>query len=179
MSTEPLTPDLNPHAGRMGPHTFAAVQRLKDGKPGDFIEIVEMNRIVGRDCSSNGNGRRNVDNAIRHVESMFNVVWRWDITAKRWNCLNASQRGILVRHDNKRTAKRVKRTVRIGAGTDRTQLDDVQRRDLDIDLTIAGMMALAGSGNFRKRAALAMENGTARLREPEPSRLLDLMKDGK
>jgi hypothetical protein len=167
------------HTGRLGKHTAAAIDRLKDGKPGDYVTLAEMNDAVGRDCSSHGPGRQNVDTAIRHVESMYNAVWRWDVTAKRWNCLDAAQRGELIRRDNKTTTRRVKRTVRIGAGTDRTQLDDDQRRDLDIDVTIAGMMAMAGSGNFRKRAALVIENGAARLREPEPSKLLELMKEAK
>lgn len=163
-----------PFPGVLGPHTFAAVQRLKDGKPGDSFTPEEMEQIIGKECGPQTPGYGNVYSAIKRVEAEYNVIWRWVSSEKAWRCLNDSERQTEVRGRIKRSARHARRTMRIGMGTDRSKLTPEQTAELNIDIARAGMIQLCGSASFRNRLIGTVTQNAA-LREPDPAKLVELM----
>ena len=105
------------HLAKMSAYTSRAIDRMKNGQHGDAISPDEMAEIIGRKCRSNEPGYASVASAIRHVESNYGVVWRWNKGEQVWRCLNDAEKvactgGYL--HDARRKIRRggrVSRTV--------------------------------------------------------------------
>ncbi len=173
MSDE-LKPQMGPFPGQLGPHTARAIERMKTGKPGDEITLADMSDVVGRDCSTGGNGRGNVDTAIKRCEPDHAVVWRWQKDKQLWACLDDVGKSM----DSQKKAVHIRRTarrsLRVAESVDRQKLTDDQRIQHDVNLAVTSMTYLVGQGHFRKK--LAGQVGTVPLKEPEPQKLIELMK---
>jgi hypothetical protein len=159
-------------------YTAAAVQHMCKGKPGDKIPLEEMNKIVGRPCDSKSPGYRNVTYAIYYTEVNYNVTWRWFPEEKAWVCLDSKGRLKVLNRGSKRIHKFSKRMMRIAVGTDRSEMSPEERLELNIRTAQMGMESLLSSGGFHNKAQrLLSQDGRTRLRQIEPSKLLELMKD--
>lgn len=170
---------LSPAPGRLSPYTQNAINRMKDGAPGDTITLEQMTELVGRDCSFTGKGRPNVDSAIRHVEANHNIVWRWDRNVKAWRCLRPGDRVTHVDHENHITRRRMTRNLRIAVGTDRKGLTKDEQTQLNTVTAVAGLIAMASGGQFRKLVNEVAEKTPARLEPPATAKLVALMTEQK
>jgi hypothetical protein len=173
MSDEPLKPDSGPRPGVLGLHTGRAVDHLKKGDVGDTVSRADMADIVGRDCMPHSLGYGNVNSAIRHVERVYGLVWRWMRDEQKWRCLNDDQRLESADHGLKRHRRGIKRELHVTATIDPNNLSDDRRRDFELTQAAAGAALLCASGGFRKRLKAI---GNARLQEPDATKLIDLMK---
>lgn len=164
---------VGPFPGIRGPCTTQAVDRMKDGKPGDTITPVAMAEIIGRDCGSQTLGRGNVDSAIRIVEREYSIIWRWDRDQKHWLCLNDDQKSKISRNYVQQTRRRAKRGLIVLAATDPEALASNQRQEHDLTRAQLAAVVVMSSADFTKRLK-AIE----RPQEPNMPKLLELM-DGK
>jgi hypothetical protein len=166
-------PDRGPFPGVMGIHTQRAVDALKKGTPGDTYTRREMAEIIGRQCDPNSLGYGNVQSAIRHVETNDGIIWRWDRSDKCWKCLDDDERLQSVDHGIKRHRRGIKREIRVTQTIDPQNLTEDRKRDLELTQIQALMSSQALSGGFHKRLK---SNGDSQFREPEPTKLIELMK---
>ncbi len=167
------TPELGKFPGVMGPHTHRAVEKLKTGRPGDLLTRDEMATVVGRDCAVGSLGYGNVNSAIRHVEKYHGICWRWDREAQAWRCLNDVEKTKVQRACNQSSRRAARRGIVVGTTVDTSLLDEGARQEHNLNMSAAGMIYLCGGGAFRKR----MEKiGVGQLREPDPAKLIEVMK---
>lgn len=171
---ETVTPQLGTFPGAMGLHTSRCVERLKAGKHGDTIDREQMTVIVGRSCEVGDKGYANVCSAIRHVERLHGVVWRWDKAAKAWRCLNDAERVMEATGGIKRAGRLIGRSIRVAASVNTVALTEDQRREHNLTCALAGMIRIASSGPARKR--LSEQKSVV---EPDAAAVLRLMSAGK
>jgi hypothetical protein len=171
MASETIKPDIGPFPGKLCYGTQKAIERLKQGEVGDAITRNEMSRIIERPCDTGTKGYGNVQSAIKHVESNFQIVWRWDKGRQAWVRLNDSQcvgesRGLL--HAARR---RTKRSVNVAKAVAVAKLTEDERRQHSINLAVSGMVLGGTSSHFRKKLSDHQS-----LSEPDTQKLLGLFK---
>lgn len=159
--------------GSMGPHTGAAVERLKHGQPGDKVTRDEMAKVVGRDCRPGNAGYSNVASAINHCESL-GVVWEWSRAEQAYICLNEAAKVGTWQSYRQSARRRVRRGRRRLASVDRRKLNEQQRNELTTGLIIANMMLTTSSNAVCKRL-----HGASDLKQPSARKLIELMKPKK
>ena len=159
--------------GTLGIHTQRAIDRLKEGSPGNTLDRNQMEAIIGRKCGHTDLGYGNVCTAIRHVESNFGVVWRWCRAAKVWLCLDDSEVVGVAGVGIQRARRTAGRAVRVGQCVDVTKLDETTRLNHAVNQVAASMMKTCGGGTFRNR--LAKCSGLDALQHPDPQKLITLM----
>jgi hypothetical protein len=135
--------------GIMGIHTARAIERLKEGVPGDTITRDEMKHIIGRSCDVNSLGYGNVNSAIHAVERDHGVVWSWDRDKQAWLCLNDGEKLTKIRDLVGSAKRRSSRAIRVTKAVEYTKLNEDQRRDFTVLTAITGMIRLCGGTAFR------------------------------
>jgi hypothetical protein len=173
MTDQPFNPELGKFPGVMGPHTARAVEKLKDGKPGDLITRDQMATIIGRGCKTHELGYGNVNAAIKNVELAHGLVWRWDREVQAWRCLDDQQKMKVERSYTQQSRRKARRGLVVGGTVNQNNLTEDEQRDHQLNLSAAGMIYMCAGGAFRKRMATV---GIGQLKEPEPSKLIELMK---
>ena len=172
MSDTLMIPTVGTFPGVMGPHTQRAVEKLRDGKPGDIIDRPAMTMIVGRECTPGALGYGNVSTAIKHVERHYAIVWRWIKSDKAWRCLTEEEKMTVEHGYTKQSRRCARRGMVVGQSIDVAQLSSDQKRVHSVNQSVAGMIYLCVGGAFRKKLK-AVEST---LREPEQEKLVELMK---
>lgn len=161
--------------GQMGPWTQAAIGMMRDGKPGDFIKLMDMNAAVGRDCSTTGRGRQNVHSAICHVLNRYGLVWKWDRNLKGWFCLQSVQI-VSEEHRSLRRATKAARTgLKKAAVVKLEELDQESLVQHQSNRAQLAMAELAGGAPFRRRLTemdAMVRNG---LNQPNADAVIKLM----
>jgi hypothetical protein len=157
----------------MSPFTRWAVEFLKNGQPGDTVTRQRMSEIVTRECSVHGPGYGNVNSAIRHVEKVHGIVWRWCRERKAWACLTDPERVTETRSGLGRARRQTTRALHVATTVDAEKLDGNTRDEHRVNMATASMIHLCASGGFRKRLT---EIKDSRLSQPDPRKLIDLMK---
>lgn len=170
-NSEQVQPEQGPWPGQMCISTTMAVNHMKAGKPGDSVSRSQMAEIIGRRCECDTNGYGNVNSAINHVESQHGIVWRWSKSEQAWICLGDAAKVGVVGDGLKRARKVAKRSLRVGATVDQTNLDDTQRRDHGLNMASAAMVTMSSSTAFRKRLG-----EVSKPQEPDMQKLIELMK---
>lgn len=168
-------PDLEPAklvSGRLCYSTAQAVELLKQGKPGDSINRHTMAAKIGRSCDVQTLGYGNVCSAIRHVESQFGIVWRWNKASKSWVRLNDIQCVGETRALIHSARRRARRSMHVAKSVDQANLDPDARRDHGLNVVVTGMMLTSSSTGFRNKLA---EMPT--LAQPETSKVLALFRE--
>lgn len=135
-----------PFRSGMSIYTSRAIDRLKNGKPGDAISREEMSKQIGRGCEPRTNGYGNVCHAINHVESHFGVVWKWSRNEHAWICLDEAGKANEAKSRGDSGARRIRRGLRVAATVDRSKLSDADRGQFDrtvIQLEMSRMMTSA------------------------------------
>ena len=173
MATDTTTPELGPFPGRLGPHTSAAIERLKTGQPGDTITPRQMMEIIGRRCERGSLGCGNVYSAMRHVRDNYHVTWAWDRGLKAWRCLTASERVSFQKGYVRRSRRSARTGLKIGETVDRKELTTEEARDHDLNRISLAMVHMMGQTTFRKRLVAAECAG--HFTEPDRAKLIELM----
>lgn len=163
-----------PHIGRMGPHTTALIDRLKDGRSGDVLTDEELEVVAGRACGVGEPSYPNLLKAIKHVTKEHRVVWDRTPGAGAIKCLTAEETVSSGKSDLRTLGRRAKRATH--------KLDAVEVSDLPEDkrqpfvaMRVQTKVLMAFShGSMTKK--LAVRELAA---EPDPKRLLAAMlRDG-
>ncbi len=162
--------------GALGPYTQQAIERLKTGHEGDEIPEPEMSRVVGRDCSTNGNGSANVRTAIRRVRTDYRIWWERIRGEKLWRCLGQAERVESQKRDVRLMARRARHHARDSCAITPEKLDATSKVDFFLNQIQFGLMLTGGGTQMRKR--LADSKTLEDLRQPSDARLIDLMSDG-
>lgn len=131
--------------------TSAAIDKLKLGKPGDTITRDDMAKVVKESCELGTPGYGSVNTAIKHCETNYQVVWRWDRDLKAYKCLNNSESVRVGGQLMRRARTKAKRSLRVASSVDEKKLTDEERRDHSLNVLSAGLMVTAGSSSFQKR----------------------------
>lgn len=135
----------------MSLHTSRAIDLLKTGKPGDTISPAQMQAAVGRPCESGQSGYGNVQSAIRKVIRENGIVWEWQRTQKLWLCCNDAQKVGILGVKITRAASSIRRGIRVVQSVDAKNLTDSETKQLSVNLSLAGMMEIAGRCDTAKR----------------------------
>ncbi len=172
---EPTTPSTQGRfPGVMCQATASAVDRLKQGGPGDSLTRAQMEAIIGRPCGPQTPGYGNVREAIKHVEANYGVAWEWQRPLQAWVCLDDVGKVNATKTRIRRAQSAAKRAVRVAGAVDVRNLKADERRSHTLNLAMAGMTLLASSGAFRQR--LNQLDGPSK---PEMGKLLELMSPAK
>ena len=131
--------------------TSAAIDKLKLGKPGDTITRDDMAKVVKESCELGTPGYGSVNTAIKHCETNYQIVWRWDRDLKAYKCLNNSESVRVGGQLMRRARTKAKRSLRVASSVDEKKLTDEERRDHSLNVLSAGLMVTAGSSSFQKR----------------------------
>ncbi len=178
MSDQALTPDVGPFPGKMGPYTARAIERLKDGKPGDRVTLHEMAGCMDRPCNPVGvpsEGRlgfANVATAIHRVLVDHGPFWQWDRTERAWICQDNDGRMRETHRRHRHIGRRAKKNVRILVGADRSAMDTQQRQNHSVQQVIAGTLAVATSASARKKL---LTGDVTHFHDPPSAKLIALM----
>lgn len=157
-------------------YTQRAVDRLRSGRQGDEILLVEMNTVVGLDCSE-GKGDRHVRSAIRIVLSQYQIWWKRVRGADKWRCLTHSEREANTKHAIKLQHRRSGQLLK-QAGTIRVEeLDASQKVSHLLNLNMLGFMRLVTGSKARRQ--LESTHKVEQLKQPELPQLVQLMTNGK
>lgn len=156
----------------MSVHTSRAVERLKDGKPGDTVSLEKMEEIVGRPCGNYTAGRGNVQSAIRHVLRHHNVAWEWDRSIKGWRCLTSIDKLEVIPAKMKRARSHLRRGMAIINTADFNDLTAEQQRILRTHSVHAGTLLLFSN----PKAIQKLEQAGFEIKRPDTQRLIELMK---
>lgn len=148
-------------------HTSKAIDKLKEGKPGDLITRAEMATIIDRDCSAGSLGYGNVNSAIRAVEREHRIVWRWSRDDKGWKCLDSTSCVAESASAIRRARRQGKRSLRVSAAVNVAELNDQDRIVHNVNVAIAGAVELFGSSSARKRLADTKEVAAPRIGDIE------------
>ena len=162
---------LGPFPGIQHPCTVKCIERLKQGKPNELISRDQMAGIIGRECSPGDPGYANVNSAINQVEKGYGIVWRWDKTAKAWRCLDDAGKIGVAKGGISRARKIATRSLRVSSCVNHETLSSDAKQAHNLNVAVAGMLAIAASGSFRK--TLAQEG---QLSQPNVMKLLSVMK---
>lgn len=163
--------------GALSLYTQRAIDCLKVGEPGDEIKDDEMSLLVGRDCSTNGDGAPNVRTAIRHVRIEHRVWWERVRGEKLWRCLDEPERVDSQKRGVRLMARRARRYARESCAISPEKLDAASKVDFLLNQIQFGLMLTGGGSQMRKRL---LETKTLEdLREPPLQKLVDLMGDKK
>ena len=173
MTDENQNPQVGPFVGQMGPHTARAIERLKTGKPGDTVTRDEMAQVIGRDCSNGSNGGGNVRTAIKRVLREYGIYWEWVKGIQAWRCQDDDEKVTAEEGKIRRSRRQAKGSLQIGVTIDSEKLTPERRRDHQLNQAAAGMGFLCQGGAFRKKLTAS---GFAQLQEPDPTKLIELMK---
>ena len=162
--------------GALSPYTQRAIDRLKAGTEGDDIAEAEMSQVVGRDCSTNGNGSANVRTAIRRVRADYRVWWERVRGEKLWRCLGEAEKVESQKRDVRLMARRARRHARDSCAITPEKLDATSKVDFLLNQIQFGLMLTGGGSQMRKR--LVNSKSIEQLRQPSDARLIELMADG-
>jgi len=136
-------------------YTTRAIKRLSTGVHNEQITRAEMAAIVGRPCEPGEKGYGNVLSAIRRVEREHGITWKWGKTEQAWICLNDSRKVGETKHRMGRARRMAKAAVRVGISVDVAKLSDGERKELSVQLSVAGLIGQAGSAStIRKLEAM-------------------------
>lgn len=136
---------------RMSKATQRAVERLKEGTPGNTLNREEMAAIIGEPCGMGTAGYRHVRSAIAHVRKNQFMVWSWSRADTAWKCLDDAESVESAGSYNRQAARRAKVSVETATCIDVGNLNDDQRRDYQLQTTIASLIVAASAHRFRKR----------------------------
>lgn len=152
-------------------HTSRAIDVLKIGKPGDTIDREQMAKTIGRDCDTGSLGYGNVQSAIRHVERVNGIVWRWDRTRIAWTCLDNDQRAVETSSSLPRIRRMAGRALVVGSTVDQAKLNESDRRQFDLSVIRLGLAKTTSGADFGKKLETV-----AKPTELSSDKLLALMK---
>lgn len=162
-----MTTATNTEAFRSGMslYTSRAIDRLQTGKEGDHITRDEMTKVVGRDCSANGNGYSAVQSAIKKVERERGIVWRWIKSEQAWVCLNDHQKvGEVSRYKVKAT-RVARRGIRVAATVDAKKLTQDELKEYSISAAQLSVLEMTGRGDTTKKLAGGVDVKTPKLED--------------
>ncbi len=171
-------PEIGPFIAKMvGPYTAAAIEKLKQGQPGDTITRHQMAIVVGLPCGTDERGYSHVLTAIKRTRKDHRVIWKWFRDLQSWKCLEDKDKEPAMRSDLRSARKRGKKALEIGTTVDRSKLSDDERRDHTLTMTQAGMTYACNGSPLRNKLIAAHANGK-QLQQPDPQKLVDLMDGG-
>lgn len=168
MAIEHLTPGL-------GFHAALAVNRLKDGKPGDTVTRDEMSQVIQRSCSPGTLGYGNVNSAIKHVLTKHGVAWKWSKPLQSWVCLDEAGKVEAANDCTSQARRRATKSIRYSVAVDPKQLTAEQSQQHSVNMAVAGIMRMAGSSGFSKKLLGTVNGEHAKLMEPDPAKVIELM----
>ena len=160
------------HVPAMSPCTRLAIQRLRDGKPGDLITRGQMTEITGKSCESGTAGDGNIRSAIKHVEGQYSVVWRWSRADQAWRCLDDAEKTTTAGDYVSRARRQVRRGGRVAATVDESKLTPEQLAEHRLRSATIGTVLLFTDKRTQKRVEQAASGG--RLVEPTADSLARL-----
>ena len=131
--------------------TSAAIDKLKLGKPGDTLDREAMAIAIKESCELGTPGYGSVNTAIKHCETNYQIVWRWDRDLKAYKCLNSSESVRIGGQLMRRARTKAKRSLRVASSVDEKKLTNEERRDHSLNVLSAGLMVTAGSSSFQKK----------------------------
>ena len=145
--------DNNNHSFRHGLAfgTSKAIDRFKTGSHGDLVTREQMQAVTGESCELGTNGYGHVNTAIKHVETTYGIVWRWDRNRQAWRCLDDAEKVHCSGQLNKAARRKVSRSLRVAASVDESTLDNDQHRDHQLNVVAASLALTSVSAPLRKR----------------------------
>jgi hypothetical protein len=162
-------------AGLLSFETTRAYNRLKDGKPGDKVTRGEMTRVVGRDCTSTGDGYSNVRSAINRVQNEFGICWVWSRDAQAWVCQDDTGKLVTSRRHLSSAGRKIRKGLRVVATVDPANLSAEDRKDYVLTSTVASTLDLFSGAGFRKKLD---KTGAVQFTQPDTQKVLELMNSG-
>ena len=110
-----------------------------------------MAKVAKESCELGTPGYGSVNTAIKHCETNYQIVWRWDRDLQVYKCLNNSESVRVGGQLMRRARRKAKRSLRVASSVDEKKLTDEERRDHSLNVLSAGLMVTAGSSSFQKR----------------------------
>ncbi len=178
MSDDTVKPEIGPFPGKMGPYTAKAIEHLKDGKPGDRVNVPEMQQIMGRPCNPSGEpsegrlGYGNVATACHRVLMDHGPFWQWERESKSWVCQNNEGRVRETHRRHRFMRKRAKKNLQVLAGADRSAMSADQRQEHSVQQVLSGTVLVATSSPTRKKL---LTGDVAHFHDPPQAKLIALM----
>lgn len=148
---------IQPFRAGMCRHTAAAVEVFKEGKPADTKTREEMAAIIGRDVDIGSLGYGNVMSAIRHVERLFGIVWRWDKSSQCFRCLNSSQAVADAQQSLRRSGKFARKALLTSSTVKVEELTEEERGQYRATCIQAELTRLSVNGDIHKRLSACAE----------------------
>jgi hypothetical protein len=121
--------------------TRRILDRLKDGKRGDWISREDMAELAGTDCwPSSSRGSRYVTSAIKICLAEHNVLWLRNKDTERYECASQDQ-ALKAASDHTAKARRQSRICLNKLATVRTnEMNAEQRTTHSLQAMLAGMI---------------------------------------
>ena len=148
---------VEPFRSGMCRHTAAAVEVFKAGTPGSTKTREEMAKTIGRDVEHGSLGYGNVMSAIRHVERMCGIVWRWDKTSQVFRCLNSSQAVADAQQSLRRSGKFARKALLTSSTVKVEELTEEERGQYRATCIQAELTRLSVNGDIHKRLSAVNE----------------------
>jgi len=129
--------------------TAQLISALKDGKPGDVLTDEHLSRVIERDCSNGGDGRRYVLSACKYLLRTHGVAWERVKGEGSIKCLSADER----LESAKGSGARGRRWVKKGMAT-MPPMDDLapdKRSDALLTAAQLGGMEMFSRAQTRKQ----------------------------
>jgi hypothetical protein len=135
--------------------TARAIEKLKDGKPGDEFTVPQMEEITGENCGQNTRGRNHVCSAINHVLTQHQIHWSWSRDDKVWRCCTHEDSLGIVDNRNKSIGRRARKSLRMLASVDEKELNEEERREKRLSELQNSLAITSISAPLRKRLSKA------------------------
>jgi hypothetical protein len=165
--------------GQMRQETTKAIERFKQGKPGDIISLAEMAGVLGVQLTGEGrlpgNSHAWVRTAIKRIKRDYRIWWKWDRNGRCWRCLQEEEKvreqSHRVRLHRGRFREEAKDSVSIKTDT----LDVTLRHEHLANQTMILMAHQVTSSPMRR--ALASSGKLESLTQPTLPKLIELMSE--
>ena len=135
--------------------TLLFVERIKGGALNDVYTDEQATKDSGFDCAKqNGNGRRYLASAMRHVLNNYQVAWLRRRGANAIVCVPPEEVEAFASSQMKSINRKSKRTAKVLATVDLQSLDDTARNRHLLQRAHIGTVAQAsGSAMYKKLEA--------------------------
>lgn len=110
---------------RVSANKLKVVERIKNGKPGDFISYAELSDLIGVSAQE-GSGYQSTYRARQYVIREFGVVWHPSYDHKGLKCLTPKEITILGEKDRKKINRAAGKGLRRLNTVDHTKLPQDQ-----------------------------------------------------
>jgi hypothetical protein len=133
------------------PATAKLIEKLSAGTVGDVLTDEELTEVCGKDCAVEGDGRRYVLSAVKHVERVKGIVWRRMRGVGTVKCLEMNERIEVALCYRRHISKSSKRAARVISTISIDSIEDGKRPGLLALMAQLGALAMFSSPDTQKK----------------------------